>query len=221
METEVVQKKKSRFKRFMKKTGLKMAFLASLFLAGSYVEYKYEYLPWENRDVWVAEDPDLITCEKLIEKCEPRLDPKIRKYYAINIVKYCFEYEVPMALEIAVLNNEGHWNPLAISKTKAQGLGQIMEKFHKERIEQYGASADKICYVDVNIRASCEYLSTLLKKFDNNPKLAAAAYNCGPNRDSLKNGQVPKIKETKDYYRWVLDDYAMLVMYDITKLAMR
>jgi soluble lytic murein transglycosylase-like protein len=44
--------------------------------------------------------------------------------------------------------------------------------------------------------------------FGNRYDLIAAAYNAGPNRRSLQNGQIPNIPETQDYVQKVSNYYS-------------
>lgn len=50
-----------------------------------------------------------------------------------------------------------------------------------------------------NIRGGIDYLKQMLNRFDNDPVLAAAAYNHGPEGSFFKGGNLPK--ETEDYIK--------------------
>jgi hypothetical protein len=52
-----------------------------------------------------------------------------------------------------------------------------------------------------NVKGGVRYLRQMLYEFDGNERLAAAAYNAGPNRASLQAGRVPNIPETQTYVR--------------------
>jgi hypothetical protein len=52
-----------------------------------------------------------------------------------------------------------------------------------------------------NVRGGVKYLKQMLYEFDGDETLAAAAYNSGPNRASLRAGRVPNIPETQTYVR--------------------
>jgi hypothetical protein len=54
---------------------------------------------------------------------------------------------------------------------------------------------------DQNIDGGVRYLKQMLLKFDGDERLAAAAYNAGPNRASLAAGRIPNIPETQQYVR--------------------
>jgi Transglycosylase SLT domain len=54
---------------------------------------------------------------------------------------------------------------------------------------------------DQNIDGGVRYLKQMLLKFDGDERLAAAAYNAGPNRASLAAGRIPDIAETQGYVR--------------------
>lgn len=50
------------------------------------------------------------------------------------------------------------------------------------------------------------YLGKLAQQFGGNPRLIAAAYNAGENRDSLRAGRVPEIPETQNYVQKVVSN---------------
>lgn len=205
-----------KLKRFLVKTAFGVTVMVSCAFGGAYYESQHAIFPWDYE--WVAEDTDLTLCDSLLYKVEPRLDPSIRKLYAYHINYYTKAFGVPVRLAIPVFHYESHWNPLALSKKGARGLGQRMPATHKDQLEKNGNSEDEAYYVEVQIRDTCEDLAGLLKKF-RDPRLAVAAYNCGRNRESLKQGKIPKIKETQDYTKDVMFMYAMLTYEDSITIA--
>ena len=153
-------------------------------------------------DITTGSTSNVADVDRLIARCTPRLDWRIRALYAKFIYKFSKMYDVTPETVCAVIDTESDWNPVAWSSRKGEGLGQIVRKWHKKRIESYGVSVDRICDVDINIRATCHYLSELFERFDR-PDLALAAYNAGPSKVG-KLGRVPNIKETKDFVNDVL-----------------
>lgn len=199
--------------------GLALAVVAvpvALFMAGAVYESRCPFLPGDFE--FVAEDPTLTRIDGMIEQVEPRLDPAIRKFYAFHISTYTSMYGIDPALMVAIIHTESRWNPLALSRCGAQGLTQIMTKYHAGMIERNGGTVEQASYVDISIRSSCEYLAGLLKRFSD-PTLAVAAYNCGPNRKELLEGKIPQIPETQAYARNVMMLFARLTLQTMTVAA--
>lgn len=205
-----------KLKRFLVKSAVGITVMVSCAFGGAYYESQNPIFPWDYE--WVAEDTDLALCDAMIHSVEPRLDPSICKFYAYYISRYAKAFNVPVQLAIPIFHYESHWNPVALSKRGARGLGQHMPESQKERLEKYGNTDDQAYYADVQIRDTCEHLSELLTKFKD-PKLAVAAYNCGRNRDALKQGKIPQIKETQDYTKDVMFMYAKLTYENSTNIA--
>lgn len=126
-----------------------------------------------------------------------------RPYEAV-IKKVARQFGVEAALLHAVISVESGYNARALSKQGAAGLMQLMP----ETARRFGV-ADVFDPVD-NVRAGAQYLTYLLKLFDNDVHLALAAYNAGEGA-VLKHGrQIPPYSETTAYVPKVVDFYNKL-----------
>lgn len=116
-----------------------------------------------------------------------------------HIISWAAEkYDIEFELIKAVIKVESNFDSLAVSKTGARGLMQLMPPTAKElRVLD---SFDPI----ENIDAGTRYLKSLFGRFEGNLKLALAAYNAGKNAVIRNNGQIPPYKETKGYVKKVL-----------------
>jgi len=112
--------------------------------------------------------------------------------YKDEVATAASEFGVDQALLRAVIHAESAFNPNAISVKGAQGLMQLMP-----------ATASDMGVASPfdpaqNIRGGARYLSTLLKLFNGDERLAAAAYNSGPQNVQKYSG-VPPFDETRVY----------------------
>jgi soluble lytic murein transglycosylase-like protein len=103
----------------------------------------------------------------------------------------------------AVIKAESNFNSQAISLKGAQGLMQLMPP-----------TAYELGVVDPfdpeeNIHGGAKYLRYLLDLFNEDYRLALAAYNAGPSCVANKNG-IPAIAETQEYVRRVLKYFKVM-----------
>lgn len=122
--------------------------------------------------------------------------------YASIIQKAANTYNVPEKLIAAVIKQESNFNSNVVSHAGAQGLMQLMPK-----TAQY-LGVTNAFDPEQNIMAGAKYLRQLLDKFDNDPKLALAAYNAGASRVT-KYGGIPPFKETQNYVKKVMNYYTV------------
>jgi soluble lytic murein transglycosylase-like protein len=112
-------------------------------------------------------------------------------------------YELEPALLHAVISVESGYNPKAKSRKGASGLMQLMP----DTARRYGVA--DIFDPAQNVRAGARYLRDLLRMFNNDMKLALAAYNAGENA-VIRHGRIPPYQETVAYVPKVLAFYKKL-----------
>ena len=107
------------------------------------------------------------------------------------------QFGLPAGLLDAVIWTESRYNPFAISKAGAAGLGQLMPGTAKEL-----GVANRFDPL-ANLSGAARYLRQMLDRFGV-VHLALAAYNAGPGAVERANG-IPRNGETPGYVRNVLD----------------
>lgn len=112
--------------------------------------------------------------------------------YRDEIAAASGEFGVDQALLRAVIHAESAFNPNAISAKGAQGLMQLMPATATD------LGVGNPFEVGQNIRGGAQYLAQLLRQFNGDERLAAAAYNSGPQNVQKYSG-VPPFDETKVY----------------------
>jgi soluble lytic murein transglycosylase-like protein len=112
--------------------------------------------------------------------------------YRDEIAAAAAESGVDPALLRAIIHAESAFNPNAVSIKGAQGLMQLMPGTASDLGVNNPFDANQ------NIRGGAQYLGGLLKQFNGDERLAAAAYDAGPQNVQKYNG-VPPFDETRVY----------------------
>jgi hypothetical protein len=102
------------------------------------------------------------------------------------------------ALIHAVVRAESAYRTDAVSPKGAVGLMQLMPA----TAERYGVTDRRDAAQ--NLRGGTEYLRDLLGMFDNDMRLALAAYNAGENAVIRYGNRIPPYDETQNYVRKVM-----------------
>lgn len=123
------------------------------------------------------------------------------------IARHSRAHRLHPALIRAVIKTESDFDPLAVSRTGAIGLMQLMPQtaMRLEVRDSYNP--------DENIGGGTKYLRQLLDRFNGNLPLALAAYNAGEQAVERYRG-LPPIAETRQYVKKVLRYYRAFLMND-------
>lgn len=147
----------------------------------------------KNADLSVlAAKTGSVTDAQLREAASKISFPRNKSAWDSTVQAMSKKYGVCAALIHAVILTESNYNPTARSGVGAGGMMQLMPATAAEL-------GVKNVYDPVqNIEGGAKYLAQLMKKYNNNITLAAAAYNAGPGNVNKYNG-VPPFKETQNY----------------------
>lgn len=126
---------------------------------------------------------------------------KRQKELSATINRIAAEYGLEKELVHALISTESAYRSNAVSQAGACGLMQLMPATAKH----YGVTNSY--NIEENLRGGMRYLSYLLKEFDNNKKLALAAYNAGEHNVRKYGNSIPPFVETQAYVPRVLAFY--------------
>ena len=142
------------------------------------------------------------------EAAPPAVQPVVRETTAQNRARYApFIAAASRATRVnenlieAIITAESAFDPFALSSAGALGLMQLMP----DTAERFGVS-NRLDPAQ-NILGGARYLNFLLNKFNNNLKLAVAAYNAGEGNVIKHRNRIPPFKETQKYVPKVLAYY--------------
>lgn len=127
-----------------------------------------------------------------------RTKSKKRGEYDGLIRETATRYRLHPELLHAVVQTESAYNPDAVSSAGAAGLMQLMP----DTARRYGVR--DIWDPTENVIGGASYLRDLLDMFDNDLRLALAAYNAGENAVLRYGKEIPPYRETQDYVRRVI-----------------
>lgn len=136
---------------------------------------------------------------KRFRKSSYRIRYTEREFHRI-ISEVAKKYNVNPALIKAIIKAESDFDPTAVSMAGAQGLMQLMP-----------VTANRLGVSDPfdpreNIEGGIRYFKTLLDTFENDTRLALAAYHAGEN-NVLRYGGLPPIPQTQEYVDRVIRYY--------------
>jgi soluble lytic murein transglycosylase-like protein len=132
------------------------------------------------------------------------LGPRAR-HYSAWVDEAARESRLEAPLLHAVIAAESGYDPAARSPKGAIGIMQLLPATAR----RYGV-ADSYD-ARQNIRGGARYLADLLRLFNNDKRLALAAYNAGEHSVLRHGGRVPPFRETLAYVPRVLANYQRLV----------
>ncbi len=128
---------------------------------------------------------------------DPQALRKRQQEYAVHIENYAAQYDIEPKLVRAVITAESCFNHKAVSPVGAQGLMQLMPETAKE------VGVSDPFDPKQNIHGGVRYLRMMLDTFQQDVKLALAAYNAGP--EAVKrHGGIPPFKETQSYVKKIM-----------------
>jgi hypothetical protein len=117
------------------------------------------------------------------------------------ILQAADQYHVDPALIKAIIMVESSYNPRATSSKGAMGLMQLMPATAR------AMGVDDSFNPENNINGGVRYFKQLLSQFDNDVRLALAAYNAG-SRKVKEYKDIPPFKTTRLYVKKVLTYYS-------------
>jgi soluble lytic murein transglycosylase-like protein len=155
-----------------------------------------------------AADPVTQVSGEAAQSAQPAVQPAVRETtaqrrarYAPYIAAASRATRVNENLIEAIITAESAFDPFALSSQGALGLMQLMPA----TAERFGVT-DRLD-PEQNILGGARYLNFLLHKFNNNLKLAVAAYNAGEGNVIKHRNRIPPFKETIRYVPKVLAYY--------------
>jgi hypothetical protein len=159
---------------------------------------------FKNTESPLSSSPD----DPKLKKVEPT--PYSSKKKSIQIVK---KHNISIELMLAIIYVESKFNPVAVSKTGAGGLMQMMPgtarqyglkvpRYSNKLKPNFDRKVDERFDAEKNLNAGLVYFNYLLEKYLNNLTLALGAYNVGPGKVRIRG---PLISRGRKYAADVLN----------------
>jgi soluble lytic murein transglycosylase-like protein len=160
--------------------------------------------------VSLAESQALPYYVAFVRSQNPSLSEAAATKIARNVIYQCVTQGVDARLVMAVVLVESGFDPFAVSKSGARGLGQLMSGTASD------LGVDNRFDIEQNVYGMVRYLrkqlETYIRQTNDHGKalqLALAAYNAGPGAVK-KYGGIPPYRETVNYVRKITAIYAKL-----------
>ena len=139
-----------------------------------------------------------------------RPTPKSTEKKSVQIAK---NHNISVELMLAIIYVESKFNPVAVSKTGAGGLMQMVPGTARElglKVPMYAnkinpnldGNVDQRFDAEMNLNAGLIYFNRLLEKYLNNLTLALGAYNVGPGKVRIRG---PLISRGQQYAEMVIN----------------
>lgn len=156
---------------------------------------------WPNQELDPHRGPSIPMADRALRKVSggDRRGSFRRAIYLPHVAAAERQLALPRGLLDALIWTESRYNPLALSRAGAAGLGQLMPG--TAQALGIGNRYDPLA----NITGAARYLRTLLDRFGM-VHLAIAAYNAGPGAVE-RAGRIPMNGETPGYVRDVLRNW--------------
>ncbi len=90
----------------------------------------------------------------------------------------CEDYKFDFAILLAMIETETGYRADAVSEAGAKGYMQIIPKYHKEKIKEFGGTENDITDPYLNIKVGLDYIASLQEKYGDMDK-ALTAYCFG------------------------------------------
>jgi len=152
-------------------------------------------------------EEEIIACIPIyaaqIKKVNSKVTDNDATEIATAILVSSWSNDIDPRLLFALIQAESRFNKNAVSRSGAQGLGQLMPGTARE------LGVTNSFNVAQNIEGSAKYISKQLTDFGGDLTKALAAYNAGPARVRQANG-VPNIRETRNYVEIIWREYLKL-----------
>ena len=161
----------------------------------------YTNVPQDSRYKIYRRDDSKNPVTETLSTRVPYFGSDKRMRYREQIEAAARAHQIDPALIHAVISAESGYNPFARSPAGAAGLMQLMPATAK----RYGAN--NRMDPTQNIDAGARYLRALMTLFNNDLKLALAAYNAGENAVIRAGNRIPPYPETMNYVPRVLKYY--------------